>query len=84
MAKALVNTFCESGTVPRIPRSNGRCMWHEKREMGLGKRRRRDENQHVWSRFYVLVLKALKKLLHLIIITSLGGSRDFKNKGTGV
>ena len=47
MAKALVNTFCDSGTVSRTPRANDRCIWHEKRETGLGKRSRRDENQQI-------------------------------------
>ena len=32
-----LSTFCESGTVPRIPRSNGRCVWHEEGANGTGK-----------------------------------------------
>ena len=32
-----LSTFCESGTVPRIPRSNGRCVWLEEGASGTGK-----------------------------------------------
>ena len=32
-----LSTFCESGTVPRIPRSSGRCIRHEEGASGTGK-----------------------------------------------
>lgn len=41
--------------------------------------RRRAENQRAWRGFCVPMLKALKMLLHLIVVTSLDG-RDSKTK----
>ena len=81
--EALVSTFCVSGAVPRMPRLKGRSIWHEEGETGLEKRRRREENQQVWSGFRVPELRALKMLLHFISRTP-PGSRHFENKGTGV
>ena len=63
MAKALT----PSVNLELFPESQGQTVdayGMRRGQMGLEKRRRRDKNQHVWSRFYVLVLKALEMLLH--------------------
>lgn len=52
--------------------------------MGLEKRRRRGENQHVCSRFYILVLFPALKILTLFNRQNSLGTKDFKNKGPGV
>lgn len=81
---ALVSTFCVSGSVPGIPRSNqmveayGRGVGH-----GSGKEKEKGRGPMCLEQTLCSVLKALKIPLHFIVRTCLGGG-DFKNKGTGV
>ena len=63
MAKALA----PSVNLELFPESQGQMVdayGLRRGQVGLEKGRRRDKNQHVWSRFYVFVLKALEMLLH--------------------
>ena len=63
MAKALA----PSVNLELFPESQGQMVdayGLRRGQVGLEKGRRRDKNQHDWSRFCVFVLKALEMLLH--------------------